>query len=68
VAIGLALGAGASFAASMLLRSVFAEFGGGTATSLGVAAAAMLLVGGLAGLIPALRAASVDPVVALRTE
>ncbi|HLJ78151.1 MAG TPA: FtsX-like permease family protein, partial [Acidobacteriaceae bacterium] len=68
VAIGLVLGAGASFGASLLLRSVFAEFGGGTATSLGVAAVAMLLVGGLAGLIPAVRAASVDPVVALRTE
>jgi ABC-type antimicrobial peptide transport system permease subunit len=68
VAIGLVLGAGASFAASLLLRSAFAEFGGGTASSLGIAAIAMLLVGAAAGLIPAVRAASVDPVVALRTE
>jgi ABC-type antimicrobial peptide transport system permease subunit len=33
-----------------------------------LAALALLLVGVLAGLIPALRAASLDPVKALRTE
>jgi len=68
VAVGLVLGAGASVIASMLLRSAFAEFGRGTGTSLAITAAVMLLVGVVAALIPALRAASVEPVEALRTE
>jgi ABC-type antimicrobial peptide transport system permease subunit len=68
VAVGLVLGAGASVVASVLLRSGFAEFGRGTATSLAITAAVMLLVGVVAALIPALRAASVEPVEALRTE
>jgi ABC-type antimicrobial peptide transport system permease subunit len=51
-----------------VLRSSFAGFGGGVLSSLGISAAVLLAVGLLAGLIPALRAASVDPVTALRTE
>lgn len=68
VAIGLVLGAAASVVASVLLRSAFADLGGGTTASLAIAAAAMLAIGTLAGLIPALRAASVNPVIALRSE
>lgn len=68
VMIGLMLGAAASVVASLLLRSAFADFGGGIGRSLSVAAVAMLVVGVAAGLIPAIRAASVDPAVALRNE
>ncbi|HEY1809103.1 MAG TPA: ABC transporter permease [Acidobacteriaceae bacterium] len=68
VAIGLAIGAALSGLSSALLRSSFADFGGGVFGSLGIAAAVLLAVGVVAGLIPALRAASVDPVKALRME
>ncbi|MGB7356245.1 MAG: ABC transporter permease [Acidobacteriaceae bacterium] len=68
VAIGLGIGAALSGLGSALLRSSFADFGGGVLGSLGIAAALLLAVGLVAGLIPALRAASVDPVKALRME
>jgi predicted permease len=68
VAIGLGIGAVLSGAAWALLRNTFADFGGGILSSLGMAALALLIVGALAGVIPALRAASLDPVKALRTE
>ena len=67
-AAGLAIGAAASLFSSLLLRSIFAGFGAGTLASLVAAAAALLLVGTLAGMIPALRAANINPVDALRTE
>jgi ABC-type antimicrobial peptide transport system permease subunit len=50
------------------LRKSFAEFGGGIFWSLLLSGLALLVVGALAGLIPALRAASVDPAKALRAE
>jgi predicted permease len=68
VAIGLAIGAVLAGLSAALLRNSFADFGGGVASSLGTAAGVLLAVGVLAGLIPALRAASVDPVKALRME
>jgi predicted permease len=68
VAIGLGIGAVLSAAASAILRKMFTDFGAGIFSSLALAALALLLVGVLAGLIPALRAASLDPVKALRTE
>ena len=68
VGVGLGIGAAASVFASAMLRSVFAGFGAGEAPSLMGAALAMLAVGAVAGLLPALRAASVDPVQALRSE
>jgi ABC-type antimicrobial peptide transport system permease subunit len=68
VVIGLGIGAALSGLASAVLRRMFVDFGGGIFSSLSVAAIALLAVGLLAGLIPALRAASVDPVKALRTE
>jgi predicted permease len=68
VAAGLAIGAAMSALTAALLRRVFVDFGGGVVPSLGLAAVALLGVGLVAGLIPALRAASVDPVKALRTE
>jgi len=68
VAIGLGIGAALSAAASAILRKTFTGFGGGIFSSLALTAVALLLVGLLAGLIPALRAASLDPVKALRSE
>ncbi len=68
VAIGLGIGAVLAGLSAALLRNTFADFGGGVVSSLGTAAAVLLAVGVLAGLIPALRAASVDPVKALRME
>jgi predicted permease len=68
VVIGLGIGAALSAVASAILRRIFTEFGGGVFSSLGLAAVALLVVGLFAGLIPALRAASVDPVKALRAE
>jgi predicted permease len=68
VLMGLGIGAACSAAASAALRSSFANFGGGIIPSLLLAGAVLLVVGALAGLIPALKAASVDPAKALRTE
>jgi len=68
VVIGLGIGAALSAAASAVLRKTFTDFGGGIFSSLSLAAVVLLVVGVLAGLIPALRAASLDPVKALRTE
>jgi predicted permease len=68
VLTGLGIGAALSAAACAILRKTFTGFGGGIFSSLSWAALALLVVGLLAGLIPALRAASVDPVKALRSE
>ena len=68
VLIGLSIGVVLSIIASTLLRQYFAAFGSGVAASLGVAIVALLAVGALAGLIPARRAASINPMQALRNE
>ncbi len=68
VGIGLAIGAAASVLAEVLLQRMFVDFGRGTVVSLIAAALAILMAGGLAGRLPALRAASIDPMSALRTE
>ena len=68
VGIGLVIGIAMSFFAASMLKQVFTSFGGGVVSSLTVAMAALLLIGGLAGLLPAQRAASIDPAKTLRNE
>jgi ABC-type antimicrobial peptide transport system permease subunit len=68
VVIGLSIGAALSFVADRLLRQSFAAFGSGILSSLALAVVALLSVGVLAALVPAGRAASIDPVEALRSE
>jgi predicted permease len=68
VGIGLVIGIAMSFFAASMLKQVFTSFGGGVLSSLAVAMAALLAIGGLAGMIPAQRAASVDPARTLRSE
>lgn len=68
VTIGLGIGVALSFVADRLLRRSFADFGSGIVPSLGIAFGALLLVGLIAALLPAGRAATVNPVDALRTE
>lgn len=68
VGTGLALGIGLSLIATAVLRQQFAVFGSGVTSSLLIAMAALIAVGGLAGLLPARRAASIDPAKTLRNE
>ena len=68
VGAGLSIGVALSLAVTILLNRVFVSLGGGLVPSLSIAAGVMLAVVTLAGLIPARRAASVDPMQALRNE
>ncbi len=65
---GLAIGAVLSLVANRLLRQSFAAFGSGTIESLALSVVSLLLVGLFAAFLPALRAASIQPVRALRNE
>jgi predicted permease len=65
---GLAIGVILSFVANRLLRQSFAAFGTGVVTSLAMAVLALLIVGMVAALLPACRAASIEPIQALRNE
>jgi predicted permease len=68
VTIGLALGMTLSLVANRLLHSSLYEVGEVDLAALGIAAAILLLSALVASLIPARRAASVNPVTALRVE
>ena len=68
VACGLLLGLALAVIADSTLTHFFAAFGGGIATSLVTGACIITAAGILAGLIPALRAASIEPGTALRSE
>ncbi|MGH7576988.1 MAG: FtsX-like permease family protein [Longimicrobiales bacterium] len=66
--IGLATGVLAALAAARLIASLLFGVAPTSPGAIGVAAAVMLVVAVCAGLLPALRAARLDALVALRTE
>ena len=66
--IGVALGAGAALVGGTALRSLLIGIGPFDPVSFGVAVPALLFVGGLASYLPARRASSIDPSIALRSE
>ena len=66
IAIGVLFGAAAAFAATRLLKTFLFGLTAIDPVSFGGAAVMFLVVGALAGYVPARRAASIDPVAALR--
>jgi putative ABC transport system permease protein len=68
VAAGIALGVPGALVAGRLIQSLLYGVGPNDVVTIGTAAAAFLVVGTCAGLWPALRAASTDPLAALRHE
>jgi predicted permease len=68
VASGLLVGLVISIFCAAALSHFFAAFGGGISTSLITGACVLSAAGCLAGLIPAVRAASIQPSTALRSE
>ncbi len=68
ITTGLTIGASLSLIASAFLRNSFAAFGAGMLSALGGAIATMVTVGVIATLLPAYRAASIQPVEALRND
>jgi predicted permease len=68
VGIGLVVGVALSFFAASMLKQMFTSFGGGVFSSLAAAMAALIAIGGLAGLVPARKASSIDPAKTLRSE
>jgi predicted permease len=68
VAAGLAIGVVLSLASTAILRHSFTAFGAGVLPSLTTAATVLAAVGVFAAFLPARKAASIDPVQALRNE
>ena len=68
VAFGLAVGVGAAIALVRLVSSRLYGVSGADPLTLAASAALLIVVAAIAALIPARRAATVDPIVALRSE
>ncbi|HLY62891.1 MAG TPA: ABC transporter permease [Terriglobia bacterium] len=68
VVLGIAVGAPIALGGTRLIKSLLFGLGSVDPSVLALAAALMVLVAVLAGLLPARRAARVDPMVALRSE
>jgi ABC-type antimicrobial peptide transport system permease subunit len=68
VVVGVPLGLGASLACARLVRSMLFGVTPGDPLTLAGASGVLLLVAGIAGYLPARRAARLDPVVTLREE
>jgi ABC-type antimicrobial peptide transport system permease subunit len=68
VAIGIAIGLAASFGAARLMSSLLFETGPRDLTILATVSIALLLTALLAQLLPARRAARIDPMRSLRTD
>jgi len=68
VVCGVALGLGVAFAAGKLVRSYLYGVSAHDGWTLGAVAAVLMLSGAIAAYLPALRAAEVNPVEALRAE
>jgi ABC-type antimicrobial peptide transport system permease subunit len=66
--IGIVLGIAAALASASVLRSMLYGIGSRDPFVLSVVCASVALVGLIAAYIPAIRAANVDPIVALRYE
>ncbi|MDR3699185.1 MAG: ABC transporter permease [Candidatus Sulfopaludibacter sp.] len=68
VAVGLAFGMAGAFALTRVIKSLLFEVSPLDPAALAIACATMTLIGLFAGLVPASRAARVDPVTTLRDE
>jgi putative ABC transport system permease protein len=68
VVVGLALGAAGVFALTRLMRNLLFEVSPLDPAALSIACASMVMIGLLAGWLPARRAARVDPMTTLREE
>jgi ABC-type antimicrobial peptide transport system permease subunit len=68
VLLGVALGLGAAVATTRLISSLLFGLSATDPATLSLAALLLVAVAALAGYLPARRAASVDPIVALREE
>lgn len=68
VGIGAVFGLGAAFCAGAIIREAIWGVKTTDPLSLGVAICLMLLIAGVATLLPARRAANADPMIALRSE
>ncbi|MDP2389387.1 MAG: ABC transporter permease, partial [Acidobacteriota bacterium] len=66
--MGVAIGLPAAFVAARAMRSLLFGISEGDAVTFGGAAIFFLLLGTLAGVLPARKAAGVDPVIALRAD
>jgi ABC-type antimicrobial peptide transport system permease subunit len=68
LAMGVVVGGVGAFFAARSIKSFLFEVQPGNPAVFGLAALALVLIGLLAGMLPARRAVSIDPMRALRTE